>query len=160
MKNKINYLINLYLKFYFNLEYNNEYIKYNDKNIYIEFDKILMFFGLCHREYLKIRNEIDAYEYIKGSHYFNKEIFKEDKKLYLYYTKYNKKTEFDYRKIIYVKVQNENSNLDFIKKHNNVYYSSLYNLELNRNKIIGNINFNDRIYISDYFLNFIEKITK
>lgn len=145
--------------FYFGLAYKDENIIFNDV-IYedVSFEKILMFFGLCHREYKKLRSEIELYEYIKGSHYFNKEIFKTEKKLYAYYNKYPKKIEFEYNRLIYILVDNANSDLSFVKKINSDYYISLRDLELNRTKIIGNTNLLNRIHIPDYFLKFIEKL--
>lgn len=99
--------INILLNYLFDSKLDN--IK-ND--VYIEF------LGLCKRKYKNgFKNNIEIYEYIKGSHYFNKRFFEFDKDFYNYLMKNPKQIEFDEYKFFYIVIKEFDKISNFDKQY-------------------------------------------
>ena len=92
----------------FGFTYKHTKLYYKNKIISTNKNAIIIFLGLCFSEYKKgFKNSIEIYEYIKGSHYFNIDFFKSDKKFFEFYLKNPKKNEFNYKEFDSLKKINQ-----------------------------------------------------
>ena len=101
-----NYISILYKKI-FNADLKNNKLYLESVLISNSKYKILEFLGLCYREYKKgFKKQLDIYEYIKGSHYFNNDLFFDDANFRSHLNIYPKQRNFEWEKYDPVKLKN------------------------------------------------------
>lgn len=89
------FLIEIYKVLYLDLK--NFELKFENKIISKNKKAIINFLGLCYTQYQKgFKSNIEIFEYIKGSHFFNIEYFN-NKQLKEYHNFFSKRNQYDYK---------------------------------------------------------------
>ena len=124
--------ISIIYKEVFNIDCIDFKLYFNKNIITTNKQYIIEFLGLCSKEYKRgFKINIDIYEYIKGSHYFNSEFFKYDKDFYNYLSKHPKQNQFELDAYIKFKIKKEdlsnNIERSNFKEESEFYITSLSN---------------------------------